>query len=87
MDTFSDFVSWTGTQKQAGDLIGLSASMVSLILSGARDLQPEHAIAAERASGGLYRAEEMLPEVEFIRDDKGDIRSYCLRYEAPGGDE
>lgn len=87
MDAFEDFVSWAGTQAKAGKLVGLSASMVSLILSGERTLQPEHAIAAERASGGLYRADEMLPSVEFLRDEKGDIRSYCLRYEAPGGDE
>lgn len=86
MDTFADFVAWAGTQKQAGDRIGLSASMVSLVLSGERTLQPEHAIAAERASGGLYRADEMLPAVEFVRDADDQIVSYCIRVEAPGHD-
>ncbi len=84
MDTFADFVSWAGTQAQAGKMTGLSASMVSLILSGERTLQPERAIAAERASGGLYRADEMLPEVEFIRDADGQITSYCISTQAPG---
>lgn len=85
MDTFSDFVAWAGTQKRAADLIGLSPSTVSLILSGERNLLPEHAIAAERASGGLYRADEMLPTVEFIREPGGQIASYCIRVDAPKG--
>lgn len=86
MDAFEDFVSWAGTQAKAGKLVGLSASMVSLILSGERTLQPEHAIAAERTSGGLYRADEMLPAVEFVRDADDQIVSYCIRVEAPGHD-
>jgi DNA-binding transcriptional regulator YdaS (Cro superfamily) len=79
MDTFEDFVAWAGTQKQAGDLIGVNASMVSLILSGKRTLQPEHAIKAERASGGLYRADDMLPTIEFVRNARGEVDSYCVR--------
>lgn len=82
MNTFSDFVSWAGTQKAAAEKIGLSDSMVSLILKGDRALLPEYAIAAERASGGLYRADEMLPGIEFIRDDEGEITSYCIRVDA-----
>ena len=82
MNTFADFVQWAGTQKTAAEMIGLSDSMVSLILKGNRALLPEYAIAAERASGGIYRADEMRPDVEFIRDDEGEITSYCIRVDA-----
>lgn len=82
MNTFADFVNWVGTQKAAAEKIGLSDSMVSLILKGDRALLPEYAIAAERASGGIYSASEMLPDIEFIRDADGAITSYCIRVEA-----
>lgn len=82
MNSFSDFVSWAGTQRAAGEMLGLSDSMVSLILKGDRALLPDHAIAAERASGGLYRADDMLPGIEFIRDPSGAIASYCIRVDA-----
>lgn len=82
MNSFPDFVAWAKTQQRAADMLGLSASMVSLILKGERNLLPEHAISAERASGGLYRADEMLPEVEFLRDADGTITSYCISYPA-----
>lgn len=82
MNRFPDFVSWAGTQKHAAALIGLSDSMVSLILKGDRALLPEHAIAAERASGQLFRADDMLPAIEFQRDASGEITSYCIRVDA-----
>lgn len=85
MDRFPDFVAWAGTQKQAASLIGLSDSMVSLILKGERSLLPEHAIAAERASGRLFRADDILPDVEFMRDADGEITSYCIRVDAQRG--
>lgn len=46
MASFLDFVTWAETQRRAAEMIGLSESMVSLILSGKRPLQPEHAIRA-----------------------------------------
>lgn len=63
-------------------MLGLSDSMVSLILKGERALLPDHAIAAERASGGIYRADDMRTDVEFVRDAAGAITSYCIRVDA-----
>lgn len=67
MKTFADFVEWAGTQKRAAELAGMSESLVSRILSGERPLLPEHAARIERATDGLYRADELLPDVTFIR--------------------
>ncbi len=82
MKAFPDFVSWVGTQRAAAEKIGLSESMVSLILKGERALLPDHAIAAERAGVGLFMADDMLPSIEFVRDPQGAITSYCIRVEA-----
>lgn len=79
MTSFIDFVTWAETQRRAAELIGLSESMVSLILSGKRPLLPEHAIRAERASGGLFRADDLLPEAEFIRDADGKVTGHQIR--------
>lgn len=76
---FLDFVTWAETQRKAAALIGLSESMVSLILSGKRSLLPEHAIAAERASGGLYRADDLLPDTDFTRNDKGEVIGWHVK--------
>lgn len=79
MAGFLDFVTWAETQRRAAELLGLSESMVSLILSGKRNLLPEHAIRAERASGGLYRADDLLPDVQFTRDESGEVTGYQIR--------
>lgn len=79
MTSFQDFVAWVGTQRQAAEMIGLSESMVSLILNGKRPLLPEHAIRAERASEGLFRADDLLPEAQFTRDEQGEVTGYQIR--------
>ena len=81
MATFIDFVTWAETQRRAAEMIGLSESMVSLILSGRRNLLPEHAVRAERASGGLYRADDLLPSVEFTRDAEGSVSGWHVKAE------
>jgi DNA-binding transcriptional regulator YdaS (Cro superfamily) len=81
MATFIDFVAWAETQRRAAEMIGLSESMVSLILSGKRSLLPEHAIRAERASKGLYRADDLLPDAEFVRDARGEVTGWHVRAE------
>lgn len=79
MTKFLDFVTWAETQRRAAEMIGLSESMVSLILSGKRPLLPEHAIRAERASSGLYRADDLLPEAEFVRSEAGEVVGYQIK--------
>ena len=79
MAAFIDFVTWAETQRRAAEMIGLSESMVSLILSGRRNLLPEHAVRAERASGGLYRADDLLPDTEFVRDAQGVVTGWHVR--------
>lgn len=79
MGTFLDFVTWAESQRRAADLIDLSESMVSLILSGKRNLQPDHAIRIERVTGGLYRADELLPEMEFTRNDAGEVTGWNVK--------
>lgn len=82
MKTFPDFVAWAGTQKRAAELLDVSESLVSRILSGERPLLPEHAVAAERASDGLYRADELLPTVTFTRSG-GAVIGYQVPLVAP----
>jgi DNA-binding transcriptional regulator YdaS (Cro superfamily) len=77
--SFVDFVTWAETQRHAADLLDLSESMVSLIVNGKRPLLPDHAIRAERASGGLYRADELLPDTDFIRTESGDVIGWQVR--------
>lgn len=72
MTAFRDFVAWIGSQRQAAELLGLSESMVSLIVSGKRPLRPRHAIRAEQASGGFFRADDLLPGVTFVRNEAGE---------------
>jgi DNA-binding transcriptional regulator YdaS (Cro superfamily) len=79
MTSFLDFVTWAETQRRAAELIGLSESMVSLILNGKRPLLPDHAIRAERASNGLFRADDLLPEAQFTRDDSGEVTGYQIK--------
>jgi len=79
MASFLDFVTWAETQRRAAELLGLSESMVSLIVSGKRPLLPDHAIRAERASGGLFRADDLLPEVIFTRNERGEVIGYEIR--------
>lgn len=84
MATFIDFVTWAGTQRRAAEMIGLSESMVSLILSGKRALLPKYATRAERASGGLYRADDLLPDAEFVREN-GEVTGWHVRMSKNGG--
>lgn len=82
MKGFADFVGWAKSQRAAAEMIGLHESTVSLILKGDRNLLPDHAIAADRASKGLFRADDMIQDIEFIRDEAGVIVSYCIRVDA-----
>jgi DNA-binding transcriptional regulator YdaS (Cro superfamily) len=79
MTEFQNFVAWAETQRRAAEMIGLSESMVSLILSGKRNLLPEHAMRAERASGGLYRADRLLPDTDFIRNEADEVIAWQVR--------
>jgi DNA-binding transcriptional regulator YdaS (Cro superfamily) len=79
MSGLLDFVTWAETQRKAAEMMGLSESMVSLILNGKRPLQPDHAIRAERASGGLYRADDLLPGTDFIRDERGEVVGWQVK--------
>lgn len=79
MASFLDFVTWAETQRRAAEMIGLSESMVSLILSGKRPLQPEHAIRAERASKGLYLADDLCKGVTFTRDADGGVTGWQVK--------
>lgn len=83
MKTFTDFVAWAGSQKRAAELLSVSESLVSRILSGERELLPEHAAEAERVSDGLYRADELLPAVTFTRSG-GAVIGYHVALTAPG---
>jgi len=79
MPTFLDFVTWAETQRRAAALIGLSESMVSLILNGKRKLLPEHAVRIERATGGLYRADDLCKGVVFTRDADGGVTGWQVK--------
>ena len=76
MPSFLDFVTWAGTQRNAASLIGLSESMVSLILNGKRSLLPEHAVRIERATEGLYRADDLCKGVTFTRNAAGQVTGW-----------
>lgn len=77
MKSFADFVTWAGTQKRAAELLDVSESLVSRILSGERALLPEHAVAVERVTDSLYRADELLPDVTFTRSG-GSVIGYSV---------
>lgn len=79
MTTFRDFVTWAETQRRAAELLGLSESMVSLIVSGKRPLQPQHAIRAEQVSGGFFLADALLPETEFNRSESGEVIGWHVK--------
>jgi DNA-binding transcriptional regulator YdaS (Cro superfamily) len=81
MSCFPEFVAWAGSQRAAADLLGLHESTVSLIVNGKRELQPEHARAAELRSGGVFRCEMLLPQVDFIRE-QGQVVAYRVSLEA-----
>lgn len=76
MQSFDDFLAWAVTQSNAATKAGLSESMVSLIRSGKRDLLPEHVIRIEQNTDGLFRADQLMPGVEFERDEAGRITGY-----------
>jgi len=79
MTHIHSFVTWAETQRRAAEMLGLSESMVSLIVNGKRNLLPEHAISAERASGGLFRADDFLPDTDFVRDEQGVVVGWQVR--------
>jgi DNA-binding transcriptional regulator YdaS (Cro superfamily) len=79
MSNFLDFVSWATTQRRAAELLGLSESMLSLIATGKRSLQPDHAIRAEQVSGGFFRADDLLPDTEFARNEKGEVIGWHVK--------
>lgn len=79
MNRFQDFVTWAGSQRQAAESLSLSDSTVSLILSGKRSLLPQHVVRAEQVSGGLFRAEDLLPDTEFTRNEKGEVIGWQVK--------
>jgi DNA-binding transcriptional regulator YdaS (Cro superfamily) len=85
--TFSDFVAWATSQRLAGERIGLSDSMVSLILAGKRPLLPEYAIRAEQVSEGLFRADDLRSDIEFHRDDSGRVVGHIVRAQPNNPDD
>jgi DNA-binding transcriptional regulator YdaS (Cro superfamily) len=79
MTGFQDFIAWAGSQRQAAEALGLSDSTVSLIASGKRALLPQHVVRAEQVSGGLFRAEDLLPNTEFTRNEKGEVIGWQVK--------
>ena len=81
MNAFQDFIARAGTQRAAAEQIGIDESTISLILAGKRSLLPHHAIAVDRATDGLFRAETLRPDTTFLRDPEGRITGW-IRVEA-----
>lgn len=81
MDALADFIAHAGTQRAAAELVGIDESTISLILAGKRALLPRHAIAIDKATGGLFRAEALKPDTTFIRDADGRVTGW-VRVEA-----
>lgn len=76
-----DYVSACGSQRAAALKIGVSESTLSLILGGKRSLLPEHAARIE-ADSSAFRADDLLPEVVFVRSQGGRIVAYQKPLEA-----
>jgi len=81
-DPIRDFVSWAGTQRAAAQLIGVDESTMSLILAGKRKFQPAHAVSIEAVTGGLFRCNDLMPGIDFVRDDLGAIVGWIVTPES-----
>lgn len=79
MNTLPDFVEWAGSQQQAASLLGIDPSLMSRYLSGKRPVSAKVAMLVEQVSNGLYRADDLLPATEFLRDADGQITGYHVR--------
>lgn len=82
MTNIKDFVTWAGTQRAAAELIGMDESTMSLILAGKRNFLPQHATAIETATSGVFRCEDLIPAVNFVRDDLGAVVGWVTPAEA-----
>ena len=60
METFKDFAIWAGSQQKAAELIGIHKTRASRLANGKRPLKPDEALAIERASGGIFRAAQLI---------------------------
>ena len=60
MHTFRDFVEWAGGTRKAARLLNTSAARVSRIKTGVQPLGVDLAKACQSASGGRYRAADLL---------------------------
>lgn len=51
------------SQKEFGNLVGVSQGMVSQWLTGARPISPESALAIEQKTKGAVRKHELRPDI------------------------
>lgn len=70
---FADYVARVDGRREAARRLGVSVSLVGHILKGIRPITPEIARRVEVDSGGCFGCENLLPEVQFIRDDLGNV--------------
>lgn len=78
-------MAWAGSQRQAAEYLGLHESTVSLLLRGNRKFLPRHAVRAEQVSGGLFRADDLLPDTEFARNEKGEVVGWHVKASSNDG--
>ena len=57
---------------------GVTRQLAHYWIKGAQHPSVRHAAGIELASGGLIRAEELWPDVQFKRDRKGRIVGYYV---------
>lgn len=60
MQTLQDFISWAGSQRKAAELLGIDETKLSRIKTGKVRRWGDIAIAIEQATGGRYRAADLL---------------------------
>lgn len=59
METFKDFATWAGSQREAARLIGIDKYRAHRLYHG-RKLTPDEAVEIERVSGGVFRAAQLI---------------------------
>ena len=64
MTPFERLVRHFGTETKAANAIGVSQATVHNWKKGAHGVRAEHAIAAEKASGGEVKAYELCPALQ-----------------------
>ena len=63
------------SQSEFGSLVGISQARVSQWENG-EPITPGKCPAIERVTG--FRCEELRPDVEWRRDENGNVTSYCV---------